>query len=284
MNKIEGFTPASDYLCQEFDPTTALVYGKIWRYWDAYGKCSAANKRISEELSISIRTVIRKIELLEKGGYIERLRDGKDTGSTNVWVPTGKIAYRSIVKEVVEGMTESHTPMPESHRGYDRESHKDTPIERNKEIDSSPAGAAGYFSELEQETPPTKTEKPKTEYVQAMELLEGVFACERGCSLPDWEKDPKGSNKRHRMPLARMWRSADHNIELTSRGVKSIVQQMKDDNLTFDAPDQIEKTFKSWIIDNKNGRSSNGHKPKIITAPQSEQRQSIKALREKELA
>ena len=49
MNKIEGFTPASDKLCAEFDPITALVYGKIWSYYDSKGKCTASLERIAEE-------------------------------------------------------------------------------------------------------------------------------------------------------------------------------------------------------------------------------------------
>ena len=90
MNKIEGFTPASDYLCQKHDPITALVYGKVWRYWDAYGKCSASLSRIAGELGISDKTAARKLKVLEKDGYVEKLRDGKSTGETNIWVPTGE--------------------------------------------------------------------------------------------------------------------------------------------------------------------------------------------------
>jgi len=285
MNKIEGFTPVSDHLIDEFDLLTAVIYGKIWRYWDAYGKCSAANKRLADELDISARTVVRKCKLLESGGYIEKLRAGKSAGKPNIWVPTGKIAYRTIIKETIDGVTESPTPMTQSHRGCDTESHKDTTIERDIEIFSSAGADNGEFDPFaglsfgSNGNGKPKTEKQKTEYVRNMELLESAFSAARGCALPDWERDPKGSNKRWRMPLARMWRKAEQDTQFVKRGIYEITKQFISDNMTFDAPDQIEKTFGSWMIDQKNG---NGHgvdvPAAVIVAPAEDKRKNILEL------
>jgi hypothetical protein len=119
---------------------------------------------------------------------------------------------------------------------------------------------AGYFggsssnghkpkSETKSPQPPAK---PKTEYVLAMDRLEAAFSRTRRCALPDWKNDPKVASKRWRMPLKRMWLKADKDIETTERGVMACAQKLLDINFTFDAPDQIEKTFGSWIIDHKN--------------------------------
>ena len=95
MDKITGFTPASDYLCKEYDPLTALVYGKVRRYTEWGGKCSASQKRIAEELGMSARTVGRKLKILIDDGYIWTL--SKELGKPTIYVPAKKIAYRTEI-------------------------------------------------------------------------------------------------------------------------------------------------------------------------------------------
>ena len=96
-----------------------------------------------------------------------------------------------------------------------------------------------------------KTGKKKTDFAQRMEYLESEFAKYRQCPPPDWENgSPAALNKRWRTPLKRMLKSADDDLELTARGVREVTRELRQKGLTFSAPDGIEKTFASWIIDN----------------------------------
>jgi len=68
---ISGFTPAPDTLVEKFGHTTALVWGKVWRYSQmADGVCRASILRLCGELGISDKTMARHILILEANGYI----------------------------------------------------------------------------------------------------------------------------------------------------------------------------------------------------------------------
>lgn len=71
--KRRGFgTPASDYLIWLYGQSVALVYGKIWRYCNSYGSCTASQDRIGREVGLSefyVNTIINTI--LVKHGWIK---------------------------------------------------------------------------------------------------------------------------------------------------------------------------------------------------------------------
>ena len=127
MTKFNGFTPVSDKLSIEYDPLTALVYGKIWRYSSKSGVCTASIDRMSSELGISKRTFHRKAKLLITDEY---LQIKKRPGFTDEYSTTKKLEYETTISEVVTeshgGMTESQHPVTESHGGSDTESHEDS--------------------------------------------------------------------------------------------------------------------------------------------------------------
>lgn len=133
-------------------------------------------------------------------------------------------------------------------------------------------GQADPFSGIE--GPPAK---PKTDYVQACEQMESAFAETRGCSLPDWEQDPKAANKRWRSPLAKKWREKGKDTDLMTNGIREVTRQMMDDGLTFDAPDQIIKCLSSWLIDhNGNGKPASAT---VYSAPAEDTRKTIAELK-----
>ena len=92
-------------------------------------------------------------------------------------------------------------------------------------------------------------EPVKSEFITAMEHLESTFAEARGSPLPDWVKDPKGSNKRWRTPLGQIYTRCGKDKDQAARLIKQVVTRMMREGLTFDAPDQILKTSLSVIID-----------------------------------
>ena len=156
-------------------------------------------------------------------------------------------------------------------------------VSKNEKTLSSPSGDESDFDPfpgLGNEKPAQK-EKPKSEYILAMERLESVFAFGRGCKLPDWENNAKAAMKRWRTPLKTIWQSYDQDTDLMARGVLAVTKQMVSDGMTFDAPDQIIKSLSSWMIDSKNG---NGHSPggaavsNIVVAPLVDTRKTLAEL------
>jgi len=98
--KIKGFTPVSDKLIQELGLICAAVYGKVWRYCDNFGKCTASKARIADELGLSERTVFNHLQELEKNEYI---KIAHRTGETSIITVTNKITYETAVQELHGG-------------------------------------------------------------------------------------------------------------------------------------------------------------------------------------
>lgn len=130
MTIIKGFTPTSDHLCNTYDLHTAAVYGKMWRYIDAYGKCTASLQRLANELGINRRTVERKQILLKDGGYLEQIDNAP--GVTKTWILTGKLGFRTVVEEYITHDRESYPLRQRVVGTHDRESYKDTNKESNR--------------------------------------------------------------------------------------------------------------------------------------------------------
>lgn len=93
--------------------------------------------------------------------------------------------------------------------------------------------------------------RPPTPYILNSERMERCFSEARGCPLPDWEHDPKGSNKRWRMPLNKILKACEGNVDAACYFITEITREFRHDNLTFTAPDQILESVTSRIIDRK---------------------------------
>lgn len=106
MDKVKGFTPTSDYLTEKYNFLVAGVYGKVWRYYDHFGKCTASIPRIARELNISERTVHRAVNQLVADGFITKT---SQSGKASILVPTNKINFRTTVEVVI-----NDEPLPES--------------------------------------------------------------------------------------------------------------------------------------------------------------------------
>ena len=170
MNKIKGFTPASDYLCQEYDPLTALVYGKVWRYTDYGGKCNASQKRIAEELGVGVATVKRRLSTLENDGFIKRL-DFQE-GGTIPWIPTGKLNWETTVVETIDGIPSSEGTTPLAQRELPPSSERATKIvNKDKKIKEYSPELLEFldlwgkqFPDKRQSRPATLSKKFETRY------------------------------------------------------------------------------------------------------------------------
>jgi predicted transcriptional regulator len=93
MNKttlasVNGFTPVLDHLVVAYGPTTALVFGRVWRFCQGeHGRCYASERTIAESLGMSWRTVHKHLKVLVGAGY---LRAEKRPGTTTEYFDTGK--------------------------------------------------------------------------------------------------------------------------------------------------------------------------------------------------
>lgn len=146
MKKSKGFTPASDYLIARYgEPLIALVYGKVWRFWDWKGSCFAAQETIGNQLGVSPKTVGRRLAILEKDGFIKRV--SKTKGTTVEWIPTGKISFRTTVEEIITPDRESEV---DDNQG---EARTESPNPADSEADPT------QDSESDKERLPTKSLK-----------------------------------------------------------------------------------------------------------------------------
>jgi hypothetical protein len=90
----------------------------------------------------------------------------------------------------------------------------------------------------------------KSDYIRAMEHLEQTFSTARNVPLPDWAR-PKETNKLYRIPLSRIYRLCDNNLDAADSVVRAVVAQMMRDGLPFSRPVQILKVAESYIADRK---------------------------------
>jgi DnaD/phage-associated family protein len=101
-----GFTPCPDVLVDAYSHTTALVWGKVWRYSNmADGVCRASILRLAAEMNVTSKTIANHIKILEADGYI------KDTtpdvrNKPHVYVDTGKLRIKIALEMSDNGGTE----------------------------------------------------------------------------------------------------------------------------------------------------------------------------------
>lgn len=199
----------------ELKVTLAVV-----RYTFGYHKetCKISIRKLSQLTGLSENGVIAGATAAEKRGLITKVTERRRT--TN-W----------IVNISSTSASEADLPQPV------RQTASASEARLNKDKEKTTGGV-----------------KPKSEYVQTMEYLEKVFAQTRGVPIPDWEggvNEAKRLQKTWRQPLSRMYKETGEDIHLTSKIIIAAVNRMKQENLTFSMPAQIEKVFSSLLADNK---------------------------------
>lgn len=86
-----GFTPCPDVLVKKYSHTTALVWGKVWRFTNMEdGVCKASILRIAAELNLTANTVTKHMQILESDGYIEDTTPGV-RNKPHEYIDTGKL-------------------------------------------------------------------------------------------------------------------------------------------------------------------------------------------------
>lgn len=94
---LNGFTPAADELVQLYGPTTAMVFGAIWRYCQMEdGVCRASESKIAARAGVSVSTLGRHTEVLVRDGYLEDTTPDR-RNSPHIYRDTGKIKMRIVL-------------------------------------------------------------------------------------------------------------------------------------------------------------------------------------------
>src|SRR3990172_6353684 len=154
--KLNGdFTPVLDSMVQRYGFTTAGVYGRVWRYAQmSEGVCKAKQRKMANELGISLRAIVRHLDLLVRDGFLEAHRyAGRPTSYTLTGLAEIKEATPAKLAEVGSDDLSKTEPVPQSHSTYAnlahhiRDSVRDTPTSKKdvEETASTSPTLVGFF-------------------------------------------------------------------------------------------------------------------------------------------
>ena len=127
--EIRDFTPCLDELVTKYGLSIAAVYGKVYRYSQMEEEeCFAGQERIGEELALSRGTINRHLQLLEREGYLRKVR----TGRTNHYVTTEKAGifiggYANSAQQMYDNRT---TDVQKAHTKKEVKKEPKTPLYR----------------------------------------------------------------------------------------------------------------------------------------------------------
>ena len=114
LSQVKGFTPLIDILVEKHDLITAAVFGRAWRYCQMENRiCSASAETIAEELSISTKTVRRRLRLLCQEGYL-RDETPNRRNAPHVYSDTGKA---QLVASIEAKISQTESPTKEDEVG-----------------------------------------------------------------------------------------------------------------------------------------------------------------------
>ena len=87
MNEIRGFTPAIDFITEEYGGTISLIYGSMWRFaqMSAMNICTASQEKIGKRAGVSRESVNKNIPTMIEANLIRET--GKGQGGTIAYAP-----------------------------------------------------------------------------------------------------------------------------------------------------------------------------------------------------
>lgn len=105
LTEVRGWTPLIDYLVKNYGITTAAVFGRMWRYTQMNGICTASLPTIARELGIARSTVRLAVITLTRDGFLRDLTPN-NSGRPHIYADTGKAAIESRFAAVVSADSE----------------------------------------------------------------------------------------------------------------------------------------------------------------------------------
>lgn len=226
MSQRFSITPAAAACDVSLPDTVFRTLAVLGMYGDREGWCWPSISAIAKLRGISRQAASKHIQTLQERGYlnIQHRHDKSGAQISNMYQV--RFDYPPATSEVAGGATSEVA----------QTTHINDPKEQD--TDSSPVQPSGDVPQ-------------KSPHIRNMERLEKAFSSARNVPTPDWTNGQAAMlNKRWRMPLTRMLKFAHNDLDLTERGIQETVNRMIRDRLTFAMPDQIEKSFQSWVADN----------------------------------
>jgi hypothetical protein len=90
LTQVEGFTPVIDNVVESVGLSSAIVFGRIWRYCQMIdGVCKASQETIADDLGLSRATINKHIEVLVMNGYLQDITPNL-VGHPHKYKDTGK--------------------------------------------------------------------------------------------------------------------------------------------------------------------------------------------------
>jgi len=174
--KLNGdFTPVLDSMVQRYGFTTAGVYGRVWRYAQmSEGVCKAKQRKMANELGISLRAIVRHLDLLVRDGFLEAHRyAGRPTSYTLTGLAEIKEATPAKLAEVGSDDLSKTEPVPQSHSTYANLAQVGAgPVPQSH---STYANLAHHIRDSVRDTPTSKKDVEET--ASTSPTLVGFFRC-----------------------------------------------------------------------------------------------------------
>ncbi len=205
----------------------------IGQYTDDEGWCFPSQSKIAEDTGFSRTTIIKHIANLKEYGYINVLRRKRENGSRT----TNKMQVRFDYPPVGAG----RHPL-----SAQDDTHNDPTITKELSNDNSP-GPGGPETDLFGE----KVTAPKKRRVNNLQKKKGrlhdVFLEESRLPPPPLKtkKDGRAYGERWSKPLGEILRMSDGDMELAETIIIESINRLRENDLTFDAPQSIIKTARS---------------------------------------
>jgi hypothetical protein len=184
--------------------------------------------------------VDRILSELKRHGYLVREKTRQDNGT---------LTWESVLYEIPP------TIPPKANVGSANDG--------SANVGSANVGKPGYIvstelintESIKKDSSPS-AKRQLSDYQEAIKELSKVFASVRKCELPDWENDPKGSNKTWGTPLGIIWKKCDKDLKLAANIVTEATKHMVSARLTLVYPVQILTVAESMILDRKSNVGS----------------------------
>lgn len=163
---MSAYTPLPDPIVKAHGVYAACVYGRVWRYCQVGGVCTAAILTIAEDLAISVATVKRHLASLVDSGYLSKSGGGK-SGRPSTYRLTGKWVMGaeggSSERTTQVAQKEPPTQLTESHGVAQKElggSSERTTRSSERATRDIPSSSSSSFMPVTEEEEASRTSAP----------------------------------------------------------------------------------------------------------------------------
>jgi hypothetical protein len=259
LAEVNGWTPIIDSMVRDVGLTTAIVFGKMWRYCQMVNcVCEASQEKIASELGISRATVNKHIEALVIKGYLIDTTPGlvgmphkyKDTGKAGIVV---SISAEPVKKLDLTCKDSLHLPV----KKFDtkivlKDSIKDTTsFSKNEKEEPTiePCNDDGIPDSWRE----VKTRKPNIS--ENEQRLAKLIADTLGIKPPicNTKKEYAAAQVTWWKPIKEMLRQVDQNIQEAESIADCAIEDFRKARLTMTSPKSVLSGFIAVLVREKNG-------------------------------